>query len=959
MTMVQLSITSTRKNETTVLLFGGDIAGTGSEGATSYLPSTTNFLKSTIRMMRKVLLLLVVATFAWVAPTNAQNASDQDVVRCYTMEADAQLRTMNPKLGSLDDFERWLAPFVEQYKAEQAAATNRVNAVTTIPIIFHVIHNGQSVGTGDNLSATYINAQITQLNNDFRRISGTSGHNTNSVGADTEVEFCAATVNPSNVTLTEPGINRINRSSMGWSAPPYGTCSGNNFNDAYIEGTIKPQSQWDPNKYLNIWVMDMTCGILGYAQFPSNSGLSGLSSNGGSANTDGVVILPSSVGSTTTPNPSGGAYNKGRTLTHEIGHWIGLRHIWGDGGCSVDDYCGDTPASDAANFGCPTSHVSCSSTDMVQNYMDYTDDNCMNIFTQDQKARMQAVLANSPRRNTLGASTGCGGSSGGNCTSTISSFPYSEGFESSWGGWTQGSGDDFDWSRLSGSTASSNTGPSSAASGSYYAYTESSSPNYPSKRSYLNGPCFDLSSASNASFGFQYHMYGAAMGTLSLDVSTDNGSTWNSAWSASGDKGNSWLTASVNLNSYAGNTIKLRFNGLTSNSYTSDMSVDNLSLTTSTSGGGSCTGGITSFPYSEGFESSFGLWTQGTGDDFNWSRNSGSTPSSNTGPASAAAGSYYAYMEASSPNYPSKSTYLNSPCFNLSSASSATFTFQYHMYGAAGMGALLLQASTNNGSSWSTVWSRSGNQGNSWQSGSADLAAYTGSSMQLRFVASTGNTWQGDIAVDDVSLSTGGSGGGCSTVNITLTFDDYPEETSWEILDGSTVVASGGTYGSQADGSTLLLNECLDAGCYDFVIYDAYGDGICCAYGNGSYLVTSGGSTLASGGSFTSSENTPFCVSGSSRDAEAEAAFSSAKGLNLFPNPTTSTINYTYESKVDTEAMLRIADMTGRIVHQVPVMINAGMNQQGIDVQQLPAGTYMLSISHTNALISKRFVVVK
>jgi hypothetical protein len=929
-----------------------------SETKVRLLPYKSIFSQIPFNMMRKVLLLLVAATFAWMAPTKAQNASEQDVVRCYTMEADAGLRLLNPKMGTLDDFEQWLAPFVEQYKAEQASATNRVNAVTTIPIIFHVIHNGQSVGTGDNLSATYINAQITQLNNDFRRISGTSGYNTNAVGADTEVEFCAATVNPSNATLSEPGINRINRSTKGWTAPPYGTCSGGNFNDAYIESTIKPQSQWDPTKYLNIWVMNMTCGILGYAQFPSSSGLSGLSSNGGSANTDGVVVLPTSVGSTTTPNPSGGVYNKGRTLTHEVGHWIGLRHIWGDGGCGVDDYCADTPESDASNFGCPTTHSSCGTTDMVQNYMDYTDDNCMNIFTVDQKARMQAVLTNSPRRNTLGASTGCGGGSSGSCTSTITSFPYSEGFESSFGGWTQGTGDDFDWSRLSGSTASSNTGPTSAASGSFYAYTESSSPNYPSKRSYLNGPCFNLSSASTATFGFQYHMYGGAMGTLSLDVSTNNGTTWTSAWSASGDKGNSWLTASVNLGSYTGGTIKLRFNGLTSTSYTSDMSVDNLSLSTS-SGSSSCTGGISSFPYTEGFESSWGLWTQGTGDDFNWSRLSGATGSSNTGPASAAAGSFYVYMEASSPNYPSKVTYLNSPCFNLSSATSATFTFQYHMYGASTMGALLLQASTNNGSSWTTVWSRSGNQGNSWLTGSVNLAAYTGSSVQLRYVASTTDTWQGDIAVDDVSMSTGGTGGGCSTVNIRLTFDQYPEETSWAILDGSTVVASGGTYGSQADNSTLLLNECLDAGCYDFVIYDVYGDGICCTYGNGSYLVTSGGSTLASGGSFTSSETTAFCVSGSSRDAQAEAAFSSAKGLNLFPNPTSSTINYTYQSEVDTEAMLRIADMTGRIVHQVPVMINAGMNQQGIDVQNLPAGTYMMSISHTDALISKRFVVVK
>jgi PKD repeat protein len=106
-------------------------------------------------------------------------------------------------------------------------------------------------------------------------------------------------------------------------------------------------------------------------------------------------------------NPFSGTYNAGRTATHEVGHYLGLRHIWGDGGCSVDDYCGDTPNSDAANYGCPTTHVSCGSLNMVQNYMDYTDDNCMNIFTADQRTRMRTVMENSPRRSNLRTSPVC------------------------------------------------------------------------------------------------------------------------------------------------------------------------------------------------------------------------------------------------------------------------------------------------------------------------------------------------------------------------------------------------------------------------------------------------------------------------------------------------------------------------------------------------------------------------
>lgn len=328
--------------------------------------------------------------------------SDQEYVRCETMEADAALREQYPEMGTLNEFEKWLAPAVRRYH-EVAQA----RSVVTLPIVFHIIHDGEAIGSGDNVAAAYVQAQLSQLNNDFRRLAGTSGFNDNPVGADTEIQFCFAQNDPAGNPLAETGIDRIDRTTMGWGEPPY--------NRTFVESFIKPETQFDPERYINVWIVNMEgytpdSKLLGFAQFPSRSGLDGIDDNAGLAETDGIAIAPFTVGSTETPNPSGDErFGKGRTLTHEMGHFFGLRHIWGDGGCGVDDFCEDTPQSDASNSGCESGHISCGSVDMIENYMDYSDDACMNIFTQDQKARMQAVMINSPRRGILAGSTECSG----------------------------------------------------------------------------------------------------------------------------------------------------------------------------------------------------------------------------------------------------------------------------------------------------------------------------------------------------------------------------------------------------------------------------------------------------------------------------------------------------------------------------------------------------------------------
>jgi len=338
-----------------------------------------------------------------------QFTNAQAPIRCYTDEMDSALRANNPSLPSKEDFETWLSG-----EMQNNAQSKIIGGVYYIPVVVHVIHSGEAVGTGTNVSFAAIQSQIDVLNEDFRKMLGTNGWNTNPVGADTKIEFCLAQRRPDGSAFPagEPGVNRILSTTITATAPPFST--------AFIDATIKPWTYnggvptatrgWDPNKYMNIWLCNISGGILGYAQFPQ-SPLGGMGCAAPAVATDGVVFLYSSIGkSSVTGFP--GPYNEGRTATHEIGHWLGLRHIWGDGGCTVDDYCNDTPEAAAANYGCPAGTNSCTAApdagvDMIENYMDYTDDMCMNIFTQDQKMRMRTVLESSPLRVNLINSDAC------------------------------------------------------------------------------------------------------------------------------------------------------------------------------------------------------------------------------------------------------------------------------------------------------------------------------------------------------------------------------------------------------------------------------------------------------------------------------------------------------------------------------------------------------------------------
>ena len=258
---------------------------------------------------------------------------------------------------------------------------NLVNIIT-IPVVVHVVYNNNN----ENISDQQIQSQIDILNADFRRQNADAVNTPSaflSVAADTEIEFCLATEDPNGNITT--GITRTSTSQSSFST--------NNGVKYTSSGGV---DAWNPLEYLNIWVCDLSGGLLGYAQFP-----------GGTVSSDGVVCdyaYFGNMGTATAP------YDLGRTATHEVGHWLNLRHIWGDSNCG-NDFCNDTPEHSGSNYGCPsypsTSNCSGNATsgDMFMNYMDYTDDACMNIFTQDQKTRMIASINNN--RSGLLTSNGC------------------------------------------------------------------------------------------------------------------------------------------------------------------------------------------------------------------------------------------------------------------------------------------------------------------------------------------------------------------------------------------------------------------------------------------------------------------------------------------------------------------------------------------------------------------------
>lgn len=305
-------------------------------------------------------------------------------------------------------------PYISQAKLKQTSRTT----ITKLPTVVHIIHlSGELNGKGDNLSYEQIMSQINATNKDLLYKNSNKRSTLTEFKGDVAnlyVELKMAVYDPEGNELYEPGVNRI----VG--------IPGNTgvYDKTKIRNLIR-ENIWDPEKYVNIWVARLSNHYLGYAYFPDYpdlQGLDGLTSDEIASETiDGIVLHTDYFGSNefkTFSNLSA-PYDLGRTLTHEIGHYLGILHIWGlgnPGSCDQDDYCTDTPkinnhhGSSASSTICDgdTSSITNNLCDIeeynsaqYQNFMDYTDDACMTMFSIDQKSRVDIILESAPQRHTL------------------------------------------------------------------------------------------------------------------------------------------------------------------------------------------------------------------------------------------------------------------------------------------------------------------------------------------------------------------------------------------------------------------------------------------------------------------------------------------------------------------------------------------------------------------------------
>ena len=840
-------------------------------------------------MKKSTLITLLCLFFGLLAFAQERN--------CASMESLEKRMALDPslqqKMVDINDYTQ------QKILSNQGAKVS--GEIITIPVVVHVIYSNNN----ENISDAQVQSQIDVINEDFRR-TNSDADNKWSVAADTQIEFALATIDPNGNSTN--GITRKSSTRTEWGT-----------NDAMKSTSQGGVSPWNASEYLNMWVCNIGGGILGYAQFP-----------GGSASTDGVVMSPQYFGSSDKGNNFflAAPFDKGRTTTHEIGHFLNLRHIWGDGGCNVDDFVSDTPQSDASNGGCNVGHVSCGSEDMVENYMDYSDDACINLFTQGQKDRMRAVLEAGGIRRSLALSDKFGDVTPPGpvtCSSTISSFPYSESFESN-DGWNQASGDDGNWLRDSNGTPSSNTGPSDGADGSFYMFLEASSNSSNGQigsnaTAILESDCLNLSSQSAAIFSFQNHMYGNNVGSLTVQASLD-GTTWSTLWTESGNQGDQWNEVSINLSAFLGeDSVRLRFVGTTGNGWSSDIAIDDVSISSSNGGGSD-----TSAPTTPGNVTASDITTSSA--TISWSASS-----DNVGVTA-----YNVYQG---------STLLGS--VNSTSASvtglseSTSYTYAVTAVDAAG---------------------------NESGSGSVSFTTTGGTTPPANYCASNGNDssfeWIDFVSFAGISNATGDDGG----------YADYTSQSA-TVAPGSTnqlVISAEFASTSYTEYWNIWIDYNQDG---VFADSESIASGSSSSANNLSVNVTipsnatlgstrmrvsmkyNAAQTACESFQYGEVEDYTIIISNTAKGTESYISDAKALGnetitdLSTYPNPATSAVNVKINTRDTSKASYRLVNIVGQTIKA------DNLNNTSVDVSELTQGLYILEVFDGQKKLEPTKVIIK
>lgn len=781
------------------------------------------------------------------------------------MEVLEQQIQQNPRIQlNMERIERFTQNYTRRASKEKSAA-----GVVAIPVVVHVVYNQNS--PAQNISEAQVQSQIDVLNADFRRLNADAS-NTPAVflpvAADVEIEFCLASYDPSGAPSN--GITRTatDLTSLG-------------LNDDVKFTSRGGRDAWPAGDYLNIWVGLIGGSTLGYAQFP-----------GGPLATDGIVIDYRYFGTTGTASPP---FDMGRTTTHEVGHWLNLRHIWGDGGCRADDLVADTPlAGDSNNTGLPCAFPGPNSCDegegdlpdMFQNYMDYSDDDCMNLFTLGQKNRMRALFEAGGARESLLFSTGC-------------ADPCPDSADSD--GDRVCDPDDICAGEDDTHDLDANGIPDACDSCPGYDFDNTPILSY--------DPGQDLGTYRALNLGKTIFMAGNTWKAIKIDYTITPNTVLEFYFKSTsqgeihdiGFDDDLTLDSQLRFKLYGfqdtGDALNLDYNNYAGDGQYQHYLIPIGNFLSGLQNYLLFTADDDQFASGNSYFSNIKIYedlnANGLCDD-DCDPSDGDSDGDGVCDNIDACPGFDDRLDADGDGVPDGCDTCNTNGQTCDDGDPCTINDVFdESCNCVGVN----EDSDGDGvCDGEDVCPQGDDNADVDGDGIPDAcddcdANLTGQTCDDGDACTTGDVYDencncagvyedsdGDGVCDgedicpqgDDNIDLNGNGvpdaceGDCSKNKfiLTLNFDNYPEESSWDIKNvEGTIVASGGPYGNQIGGSTLFETISLPEGCYAFTIYDLYGDGLCCAYGNGSYSLDDAcGGKHAEGNTFGFSETTNFCT---------------------------------------------------------------------------------------------------